>query len=608
MKFLVSAAFASQNLSRRSISAAWAACAIIVLAGNAARAEHIKSFTADLTVNQEGNLKVKEDIVMDFGQTPRHGLRRFIPVTYNRGAGTYTLKLDVGSVNDASGHPLQYQVDNTGPDVSVRIGDPYKVVTGVPSYSIDYDVRKALNFFSNGPELYWNVNGTRWPYAIDKCVAKFHPPFGVSPKQIHVGSYQGLAGSTTSARVISADAKGIVIEADHLQAGENLTVVFGMPEGSVKKPTFLDEIFLFVGDWLGLFLWPVLTSIGLYLFWSFYGRDEKRVASIGVEWTPPPDLTPAEVGTLVDESLDTPDVLSTLVDLASRGYLKIKVIPFDRGFFNLSQKDYQFDKTQPPGTPPPLKLHESLFLDAIFPPVSGTTTNYLSSLKGKFAQDLPYIRSEIWNSLMAKHLFTRNPENDVTIFGSLGAAAIILGIIVLLAMGAVMHATAFGIIISGAIIAVSGRAMPQRTAAGSIAYARCKAFQRFVQTAEKQRIALLAKDDPTIFGRLLPYAMVLGAADKWADAFKDLMVRPPDWYDNSAFNNNNTVFSPDLFVYELGDSMHSISSGFTTVAPSSGDGGGFGGGSWTSGGGSGFSGFSGGSSGGGFGGGGGGSW
>jgi hypothetical protein len=609
MKFFDSTDLDGRTVRRQLSYAGIFLILIFVFSGNPACAEEIRSFTADLTVNHDGNLRVKEDIVVDFGNFVRHGLRRFIPITYNRGAGTYTLRLDVAGVTDDSNNPLTYRVDNTGPDVSLRIGDPYKIVTGVQSYSITYDVRKAINFFGSGPELYWNVNGTRWPWAIDKCVARFHPPFGVTPSQIHIAAYQGVMHSTVHARIVSQDSKGIVIEADHLKPGENLTVVYGLPEGSIKRPSLLDDVFIFIGDWLGLFLWPALTGIVLYLFWSFYGRDEKRVASIGVEWTPPPDLTPAEVGTLVDESVDTPDILSTLVDLASRGYLKIKTIPFDRGFFNLSQKDYQFTKTEPPKPEPKLKPHEQLFLDAVFPTLTNVST--LSDLKGKFALDIPYIRNAIWDSLLTKGMFTRDPETDVATFSAVGVAAIVFGIVLLFISTPGGHATAFGVIISGAMIAFSGKAMPQKTAAGSIAYARCKAFQRFVQTAEKQRIALLAKDDPTIFGRLLPYAMVLGAADKWADAFKDLMIKPPDWYDNSAFSTN-TVFSPDIFVYDLGDSMHSISSGFT-AAPigysGGGDsGGGFGGGSWTTGGGGGFSGFSGGSSGGGFGGGGGGSW
>jgi uncharacterized membrane protein len=118
-------------------------------------------------------------------------------------------------------------------------------------------------------------------------------------------------------------------------------------------------------------------------------------------------------------------------------------------------------------------------------------------------------------------------------------------------------------------------------------------FARFVQLAEKERIRVLAKDDPTIFGRLLPYAMVLGVADEWADRFADLLTEPPDWYVPYGYGPGY-AFSPHHFVRDLGSGMNTMGSTFSSQPQSSG--------------GSGGSGFSGGGSGGGFGGGGGGSW
>jgi uncharacterized membrane protein len=581
---------------------------ILVFLGNAAQAEAVRSFLCDLCLDEDGSLKVQEDIVVDFQGVSRHGLRRFIPVTYNRGVGIYTLKLKVESVTDTRGIPLNYRVDDVGPDVSLKIGDPAKLISGVQSYRITYRVLKAINFFSQGPELYWNVNGTRWIFPIDRCVVHFQPPDGVPLTRVKVASFQGFKGAKRKAEISYAH-NCIIIGANKLAPGEGLTVLFALPEGSVKKPTLVDETVIFIEDWFGLVLWPCLTAIALYLIWSVYGRDQKKVSSIAVEWTPPPDLTPAEVGTVIDEKLDTPDVLSTLVDLASRGYLKIKVITYDSGFLFLSRKNYQFTKTEPPKDAPPLKAHEQIFLDAVFP--YGLSVTTLSMLKGKFSYSLRFIQDAVWDSLLKKRLFSRNPNADVGTFYFVGAIIVFSGIAFAILSSNVTRATAFGIVISGVFVLLSARAMPQRTALGSLALARCRAFQRFVQTAEKSRIEVLAKDDPTIFGRLLPYAMVLGAADKWAAAFKDLLIKPPEWYDNSALGNNSNYF-PNLFVSDLGDSMHSIASGLVAKSvpadtfntpgntPSS----------WSSDAGSGFSGFSegGGSSGGGFGGGGGSTW
>ena len=47
--------------------------------------------------------------------------------------------------------------------------------------------------------------------------------------------------------------------------------------------------------------------------------DEARLRPIAARFDPPEGLTPAEVGTLLDNSADMRDITATLVDLAVRG-------------------------------------------------------------------------------------------------------------------------------------------------------------------------------------------------------------------------------------------------------------------------------------------------
>jgi uncharacterized membrane protein len=158
-------------------------------------------------------------------------------------------------------------------------------------------------------------------------------------------------------------------------------------------------------------------------------------------------------------------------------------------------------------------------------------------------------------------------------------------------LGPIQSSYGIGMIFSSIIVLCFSRTMPARTRKGCEALYQCLGFQRFVKLAEKERIKKLVTDDPTIFGRLLPYAMVLGAADQWAEAFKDLVVSPPDWYISSG-----SRFQTYSFVRDIGDSTRTMGQTFTSMPSSSSSAG------------SGGSGFSGGSSGGGFGGGGTSSW
>ena len=62
--------------------------------------------------------------------------------------------------------------------------------------------------------------------------------------------------------------------------------------------------------------------------WYRRGRDPRVREAINVMYEPPAfenrPLTPAEVGTLVDEKLDPRDITSSIVGLAVKGYVSIE--------------------------------------------------------------------------------------------------------------------------------------------------------------------------------------------------------------------------------------------------------------------------------------------
>ena len=93
-----------------------------------------------------------------------------------------------------------------------------------------------------------------------------------------------------------------------------------------------------------------------------------------------------------------------------------------------------------------------------------------------------------------------------------------------------------------------------------------------------------------MFEKLLPYAVAFGVEKIWAERFKDIDIKPPDWYEGK----DMTVFNSVIFASSLGRSLSSFrssatpttsskgfSSGFSSGGGfSGGGGGGGGGGSW----------------------------
>ena len=130
----------------------------------------------------------------------------------------------------------------------------------------------------------------------------------------------------------------------------------------------------------------------------------------------------------------------------------------------------------------------------------------------------------------------------------------------------------------------------RRTRRGRRAYEEILGFKEFVERVDADRLQRMGGRSVGQFEKVLPYAIVLGVADRWADAFADLYTEPPSWYRSSRYHDG---FAPRLFVSDLGRSLQTMGQTMRSAPRSSG---------------SGSSGFSGGFSGGGFGGGGGGSW
>ncbi len=570
---------------------------LTTLASPAAHAAKVRSFDAVVRANKNASLDVSETIVYDFEGANRHGIFQKIPVVYTRNAGTYSLRWEIQGVTDENGVARPYTVEREDRDLSIRIGDPDQLVSGVKTYVIKLKFWRAVSWVEGAPEIYWNATGDKSEVPIQSASVRFFPPPNVDVGQIKTSNFRGKLGSKTPAQVRVGN-DSILFRARNLAPREGLTMVVGLPAGSIIKPPAYQNLLWILADWWSAVTFPVIAMIAMFSLWRAKGRDVDGGLPAQVEWSPPKDMTPAEVGTLINERCDMTDILSTLIDLAARGYLVIEDLSTKGGVMGLgATTDYAFTRTgQQIALDAPLRTHENTFLRGLFGTAdadAGRVT--LSSLKNSFYVHLPTIRESLYRDLTDKRLFQTNPEktrNDYVGIGVLIGGAGIVAIFVAGVLGSISYG--IGLILAGLIVAAWARAMPAKTALGSRRLRECVGFQRFVQLAEKDRIEKLISDDPTIFGRLLPYAMVLGVGEIWATKFAGLMQEAPDWYHSTT----GDMFVPALFVSNLGSGMNEMGTTFASQ-PSQSDGAGGGSSGFSSGGGF---------SGGGFGGGGVGDW
>jgi uncharacterized membrane protein YgcG len=595
--------FSSCHCSRRHLVLLLIACLTLWTAAfRPARADEIDSFDVTMRAFKDSTLQVQEKILVRFDE-PRHGIFRDIPIVYTRQGGDYSLDFHLDTVKDERGNSQPFVCKQQGREISVRVGQADQEISGEHFYVITYTLRRAVNFFSGKPEIYWNVTGSKWPYAINHAGLELRLPEGVSSFDCQTASYVGPPGSTAAGGQIRRPSRQqIYFDCAKLNPGEEFTVVAGLPAGAMFEPPLLLRVYWYLLDWWAAVVFPLLTIFGLYATWRHLGRDAEPNGPVAVDWSPPKELTPAEVGTLIDERCDLKDVLVCIIDLAARGYLLIKEVE-DRAFL-FKNRSYVFVRRfgeDIAGSTlrledAELRDYERTMLRGVFDAdMLGylVTEVALDELRERFFVYIPKITRMIYDEVSSRSLFVDDPATVRNNYVTIGVVIGFIGILGLARAFGFDNAPAFlGIILSGVVFCFFAPAMPARTLAGVKLRRQALGFALFARKAEKRRLEMMTKEDPTIFGRLLPYAIVLGAADAWANAFDGLAVEPPSWYQSS---DPGYVFSTRTFTSDMGSSMNSMQ----MVLPSAPS---------TSSAGSGGSGFSGGGSGGGFGGGGGGSW
>jgi hypothetical protein len=521
-----------------------------------ARAEVIRYFDTSIVVQKDSTIYVTESISYDFDNSKRNGFTRNIPTTIQRSGGTYSVDFRfLGVTEGGDDRPVKARVVKHDDAAIVTIGEPHVPMTGKHVFKIRYALRNGVNYFEGTPELVFNATGGEWPVPIERARVLLYPPAGVMPSQMTRSAYVGDPSGKDKVNIRLQNSFAQFTAAP-VNPGQNFVVIADFPKGSIAPPSIFRQMLYWLDDWWPALFVPAFTGAALYVLWWHFGRDAANPEEIVVAWDPPTEMTPAEVGTLYDERCDMQDIIATLIDLAARGHLKIREVA-KRNAMGFGNFDYLFIKTEAAGDDAPLRKYEKDFLSAIF----GTRDEILlSDLKNSFASRIPAIRDEIYDALAQEGYFLQNPEVVRKQYRTMAVFFSLIGMILILASSgnAVLAPFGIGLFVSAALIGTFAFAMPARTQKGIVALRRSLGFAIFLNDVEGRHVAALVASDPTVFGRLLPYTMVLGAADKWAEDFLGVLHEPPDWFEPNNAASADYKFSPVQFVEDLGAGMRTM--------------------------------------------------
>ena len=540
--------------------------------------ERITEFDSDIAIARDGTLTVRETIAVNAeGDRIQHGIFRDFPTLYRDRAGNRVrVRFDVDRV-ERDGRPEHYTLESIANGTRVRIGETdVTLEPGAHSFVIIYRTDRQIGFFPDYDELYWNVTGNGWAFAIDHAEAAIHLPPGAGVVQY--AFYTGPQGATGKDAQAAVEGDTVRFATNvSLNPREGLTVAVGFSKGAVVPPSNADRAGDFLRDnastgaaLLGLIVLAVYYGIA----WNRFGRDPQRGVIVPL-FAPPKDFSAAAVRFVHRMGYDRKAFAAALIAMAVKGYLKISE---EHGTYTLTRTG----KSETEAGLAPTEYAISRVLFNIVKTIQLKNTNHIivsravtalrDALK-KEDEGVYFVTNRGWffgglailvlsgaaAALLSEdvvpagfilfwlaawtagtsHLLLNVYQNWAgviagpgsrilnfigAVFSTLFAAPFVGGLVFgvyFLGLSFPM-ATLIGLVAQGMLAMVFYRLLKAPTLAGAKVRDEIDGFRLFLTVAEKDRLEVLNPPHvtPAVFEKFLPYAIALDAENAWSRKFE----------------------------------------------------------------------------------------
>jgi predicted membrane protein DUF2207 len=557
--------------ARRRIDAIVLAVAVLVVGGAAAvgaalgDGERITGMWVGAQIGGDGDARIVEAIDYDFGPSARHGIFRDVP----------GLRPDAPVSVSSVTAPADVELSGSSQQTRIRIGDPARTVTGRHRYVIGY----PLGGVAPGGRLAWDAVGTSWPVAVANVEIHAMAPFELED----VRCVRGAAGADDPCGVTQPEPGHLVARVDALSSAEGVTLYAtagrrlaaapGLPAPPSGRPGDPGTGVLLPGLLAAAFALAAAAPASRLVrlagrervaaggsadaAWGGTGGetriDAERLASLAtIEFVPPAELTPAQGGVLLTESVRKEHQVAWLIGAAIDGYVELEGTRSGVALVRLPRRDGSTAYT----------------LDVAF---AGRERLLLGSYDKSFAEAWEALAGELAAWQRSCGLWDPAGERRRILMRVLGCVAALAGLVVAGAGGVLANrwgaawlaVVAVGALLAGAGLAAAVRAweLRVRTAAGSGLWLRVESFRRFLAGSEAHHADEAAKRG--VLREYTAWAVAVGEIDRWSRVVASSgAARDPDAVRYAAI-------APTLYT----------AAAATSTEPSSSNGGGGGGGS-----------------------------
>ena len=547
----------------------------------------IQRYHTDVTVNKDRTVEIKEQITVEFlvrGLTmfyrslPLEGAR-YENVTASCAGNeefSYYVEenpdvdgfLDINCVGAAQkGNVWTYEIsfvmENNQDSGNGMIIDVIPFGFMVPLHNVSGAVHFPAAITNNDYKAYVGYNSTQ-----------------ANPSSLNLALSDGGKTLTFSTPLLGVNYNDAFYE----KVADGVTLDFTLPEGALDSylstRIFTDHLWLII-------LLGALVTAGAVVCLFFTRKKREIITTVNIK--APDNLSPLEMGKLLDGTIDSEDITSMLYYFANKGYLSIDLtdeddpkltclvleLPkdapaFEKSLFNglfttgattsVSQLKYKYYEwiEKAKKQVPQVKMYEkkSVFgylFGGILGVLYALLLPLIMSLKigGGYAYPLgiafafPVLVVLLIGYLRENYRYKwKKSVRRVTGFIQI---AVILGFSALFSALFARHLSTEWerILISIFAFAPTLVTLPalSRTEKYCETLGQILGFKEFIVVTEEDKIKFMLEENPALYYKILPYAQVLGVTDEWESKFENVLIEPPAWCEGT----NMTFFDYLIF-------------------------------------------------------------
>jgi len=479
----------------------------------------IKHFNVSIDIHKDGSFDVQENIQLQFHKKQR-GIIRVI-----KKKGSFKNHSQSVRISDIKVADWKHKLSNKSRAAEIKIGDKNKYINGNQEYNISYHVENGMIPFKDHDEFYWQLTGTEWDEEIRNVNFTINLPADLSITDDDIVVFTGKSDSNTEYASFTNSEHTITGQSlTALGKGKGITIALTLPKGyfpihsinqtdtsysTPEKEYPKDRSFPI----------PILLSgLLLYLF-NKIGRHPKQIIADEIYY-PPADLTPSEVGTFHDYTVNHRDVIALIPYWGEQGFLKVKALKGDD-----NETEIYLEKLS--DLPEHAPEYEKLLFNKIF---DFGALVFLDEMKNELYTTFGKVGSLLKKNVLEKEL---HDEKAKSLFHS-GKFIVLslLSIAIAIYMMISFHSffTGAGLIIFGIISFVIHFLQPRKSNKGFHLHNQLEAFKKTLENPNQKELEQIIHKDPRYFEKVFPYVVAFGLDKDWIKNFEGIFDEAPSWY------------------------------------------------------------------------------